>query len=74
MLNIHTVDATEFTDACHRVAAYSRTHECTAHLNATVRITEWASGAPLVTVTFRTSDWYDSDTTVATWTNGKRHD
>jgi hypothetical protein len=73
MLHIDTMSSSEFKDACDRAAAYSAKHECTAHLNAVVRMFTYGM-QPRFEVSFIVSDWFSDGQTVATWTNGKRRD
>lgn len=54
-----------------RVLTYARARSeldaCTLHVNATVRM---SMGYPVVTA-LTISDWYSSDATIATFTNGR---
>ena len=47
----------------------SELEECTLYVNATVRM---SMGYPVVTA-LTISDWYSSDATIATFTNGQEH-
>lgn len=52
----------------HDAEVLSKANDCTQHVNATVRIVD---GRVQVTGLY-TSDWYSSDATIATFTNGER--
>ena len=73
MLDITTLDAAGWRAACDRAQAYSVKHECTAHLNAVVRMFTYGM-QPRFEVSFIVPDWFSDGQTVATWTNGKRRD
>ena len=50
-----------------KARAQSELDECTLHVNATVRM---SMGYPVV-AELTISDWYSSDATIATFTNGR---
>ena len=72
MLNITTIDGRTL-EALRRNAERQSADGCTVHINARVRMFTYST-EPRFEVSFHVSDWYDSDATIESWTNGKRRD
>jgi hypothetical protein len=58
-----------FAEACEQACVRSLKYGCTVHVNCYVVL---YNGEPAIGG-FRCDDWYSSDSTVATYSNGKEH-
>lgn len=59
-----------FEEAKKAAKLESKLEQCTKHVNLKLKATP---GSNQPTLDYYTSDWYDSDSTVTTYTNGNEH-
>ena len=64
------VEAAAFSTACGVAERLSRDNECTMHVNAVVIVNGFGPAAPTVALSFHASDWYTSEGTVRSYTDG----